>query len=317
MHYTSYRRDGSVIGDFRHGCWGMLSTYYANTRSNGGIDKIYWEIERQEGINAFIKHYGCTAQEFFMTLLKGYDVEFEMSGHKVPQVTGIYIKNLWNRNPQETMLRLFGLRTATSMYSRDAMVKLCKEHGLPLTAAVVISNCFAPKSASALNNSGPTSITPCLDNGGNIGYYNTCVSDFRRFLKGDFTPNKKLIGNDTTWGEVKGYTSGNTGRYVQEACTHAPLGSALLAGWFYTGDSSVDQNMYEYVYMNREGNMVKTILGSKFSMDVKEFFTLMKAILNKKKLPVQRGLEFFRNNNTNIPLSVRERVNPFFKNIEM
>lgn len=320
MHYISYRRDGSVIGDYRHGCWGMLSTHFGKSKENGGVDKIYWEIDSQTGISSFMKEYGCTAQEFFLTLLKGYDVEFTMSNSRNnPTVVGVTIKNLWDRNPQETMLRLFGLRTAVYLYNKQALVKLCKEHGLPLTAAVVVINCFAPKVSNALAGGGEiTGVAPQLQNGGNIGYYNTTVSDFRRFLKGEFTPNKKLHLNDTTWGEAKGYTSGTTGRFVQEACSHAPMGTALLCGYFIPGVANVSQgHMYENSYINRRGKNVYTISSNHHAMGVEEFFDFIKAILHKKKLPVQRALPFYVKNNSGIRASVLENVNPFLKNMQL
>lgn len=319
MHYISYRQDGTVIGDYRHGCWGMLSSHYGKTKVNGGVDKIYWEIDQQGGIDTFVREYGCTAQEFFLTLLKGYDVEFHMSTHSNPRVVGIYLKNLLNRNPQETMLRLFGLRTAVYLYNKGPLVKLCKEYGMPLTAAIVITNCFAPKVSNALSSNGSSvvGVTPQFENGGNIGYNNTTLSDFRRFMKGEFQPNKKLHNNDTTWGQAKGYTSGPTGRFVQEACSHAPMGSALLGGWFFVGNNTIDQTMYETSYTNRQNKTTHSIVGSKYSMEVEEFFALMKAILHKKKLPVQRGLPFYQNNNNAIRPRVRETVNPFFKHVDM
>lgn len=317
MHYTALRQDGSVIADFRHGCWGMLAA--GSMRSRGsGVDGIIWEIDQWEGINTFKKVYGCTDEEFFGTMLKGYTFELTKSSSRTPVVTHVKITGLWDKNPQETMLRLFGLRTCVYMYNKKPMVQLCKDHGMSLTAAVVITNAFAPVVKNTLGvKSEVTSIQPQLDNGGNIGYYNTTISDFRRFMKGEFKANKKLIENDTTWGEARGYTSGSTGRFVQEACSHAPMGSALLGGYFYPGAEDMDRHLYETSFYDRSRKQVRSIIGSKWNMPIKEFFDLMKAIVNKKKLPVQRGLPHYKANNLNIPRTLRESVNPFLKHVDL
>lgn len=282
MRYIAFREDGSVIQDFSHGCWGKLhQTSYL--RNSDKIDAIKYLID-YSGVRVLAEVYGIEQEEAYKLLFKGYDVEFEKSPAGL--ITWVIVKNLSGKYKQETMLRLFGLRSACCAYQPRTFLEKCKAEGISAQAAIVLMASFycVNTGGSALdrNRSSNYAVAPSLSTGGAILYSETCISDMRRFLKGDFNQNTNLKDNNQVWGVGAGYTSGSTGRYVQEACSRSPIGSLKLAAYFY--DTTNNPWTATLVGRNREDRKQVGYFSMR-EMPGELFFSLIKAIVNKKKMP--------------------------------
>lgn len=272
MRYSTYNKAGELLANRTHGCWGYLQTAY---RPSAGVDKIIYHVPHHPA-ETWSRIFGVTQEEFYLSILKGYDVSFRKSQDNVVDVI---ISNISDRSTQELMLRLFTLRGVVENGTYTTKwAELCKENGLTLLEAMVLNG-----GHHIANNglAGKRVIGSEFTSGGNAIFWNTSVSDLRRYMKGDFRLRKDGKYASYTWGKDRGYTSGAGGRGVQESCSRAPLGSVLWKAFFMNLTTPV----YRQSTINEQGRSEYYADMSTRQMEVDKFFELIKIIRNKKKLP--------------------------------
>ena len=308
MRYQTYDKAGNIIRNATHGCWGQLTTSYNSPGVR--VDKIRYLINRDSLLLGELKaQYLVDDLDVFKTFFKGFDVTVEARDND-PNSLAVWVcfNNLADKNIQETMQRLFALRNLLEGgYGSRTFVQKCKKAGLSLTATCLINAHFKCQRYNSLNLNSPERVYFTASSmGSGALFWNTTVSEFRKFLKGDFEA-AALTGNEKLWGNYHGYTSGASGRFVNSACNGAPVGSVLLKA-FFCDTVPARARLYYNHSRNREG--VDQKHGTFYSDGLTEeaFFNLVKAIASKKKLP-ELPVKWVKSSEC--------PINPFIKTVQL